>query len=83
MKRKGEQVPKGGLKDAALEFPILSRALSLPRQQANDFDIIFKNLYYKRENLIHGGSIDLNSADIAKSILDFTALYIYTIAKYA
>ncbi len=83
LKRKGEQVPKYGLKEAALEFPILSRALSLPWQQANGFDIIFKNLYNKRENLIHGGSIDLNSADIAKSILDFTALYIYTVAKYA
>lgn len=83
LKRKGEQVPKGGLKEAALEFPILAKALSLPRQQVSGFYRIFKNLYDKREKLIHGGSIDLNSADTAKCILDFTALYIFTIARYA
>ena len=80
--RRDKYSRKKGLGDLALEFPKLAYAISSPSQQVKGFERIFKDLYYKRNKLAHGESLDLNSSMTAKSILDFTALYIYTIALY-
>lgn len=83
LNRKKEQGRKKGLFELALEFPVLVHALSFPLIQLKGFERIFKDLHSKRNKLVHGDSLDLNSADTINCILNFTALYVYTVAKYA
>ena len=80
-RNQGKQGIKG-LRELAVEFPVLAHALSIPQQRARGFEGIFKDLHSKRNILVHGDYLELNSFDKAKCILDFTALYIYTVAKY-
>lgn len=83
LKRKGKQVSKRGLRELAAEFPVFAKALRSPHNQEESFGTIFIDLNNKRNELVHGNSLDLDSLSTAKCILDFMALYIYTVAKYA
>ena len=53
-----------------------------PNNKPKGFDRITKNLYYIRRNFAHGQPLNTSTGEIAKNIVEFTALYIYTIAKY-
>lgn len=79
----GVRVRKVGLGDWLREFPGLANTLTLPTHLAKGFDRISKDLYYKRNKFAHGETIEMSSAETAKTISDYVALYIYTIAKYA
>lgn len=79
----GVRVRKVGLGDWLREFHGLANTLTLPSHLAKGFDRISKDLYFKRNKFAHGETIEMSSAEIAKTISDYVALYIYTISKYA
>ena len=53
-----------------------------PNNKPKGFDRIIKTLSYIRRSFAHGQPLNTSTGDIAKNIVEFTALYIYTIAKY-
>lgn len=53
------------------------------RDASNPFEKIFADVHFKRNKEAHGEYLEMSSAVIAKCILDYTALYIYTINEYA
>ena len=81
LNRKQKLQPNSSFREIALKFPDLAHALKAPHPEG--FEKIFDDLYNKRNMVVHGYSLDLNTAETAKCILDFTALYIFTVAKYA
>lgn len=79
----GVRLHKKGLGDWALEYPAMARSLGLPIKSARGFERIFCDLYFKRNKFAHGEPVEMSSSDTAKTIADYVALYIYTVAKYA
>lgn len=78
----GVRLNKKGLGDWALEYPVLAKCMGLPTRLARGFERIFQDLYYKRNKFAHGESVEMSSSDTAKTISDYVALYIFTVAKY-
>lgn len=74
---------KYGLSEWMKEYPGMSGILTLPTHLAKGFDKLYKDLYYKRNRFAHGEMVEMTSAETAKTISDYVALYIYTVAKYA
>lgn len=79
----GIRLHKKGLGDWALEFPAMARNMGLPSRMTKGFDRIFCDLYSKRNKFAHGEPVEMNSSDTAKTISDYIALYIFTVAKYS
>lgn len=79
----GIRLHKKGLGDWALEFPTMARNMGLPTRMAKGFDRIFCDLYSKRNKFAHGEPVEMSSSDTAKTISDYIALYIFTVAKYS
>ena len=78
----GVHMHKAGLYERALEFPFLKNALALSSRETKGFERIFNDLYFKRNKIAHGEPVELSSADTARTISDFIALYVFTLAKY-
>lgn len=82
-RKDGIRLHKKGLGDWALEFPAMARNMGLPSRITKGFDRIFCDLYSKRNKFAHGEPVEMSSADTAKTISDYIALYIFTVAKYS
>ena len=78
----GIRIRKKGLGDWAMEYPTMARNMGLPSRLTKGFDRIFCDLYFKRNKFAHGEPVEMSSSDTAKTISDFVALYIFTVAKY-
>ncbi len=82
-KKDGSRIRKTGLGDWMKEFPGMASIFTLPIHLAKGFERIYKDLYIKRNRIAHGEAVELSSTEIAKTISDYIALYVYTVAKYA
>ena len=57
-------------------------AEAIQSQGNSPFGRIVKDLTYKRNKMCHGANLQLSPVTLVQNILDYTALYIYTINKY-
>lgn len=71
-----------GLGSKLKDFRELYESLTIHSSVAKGFENIMKSLYNNRNIVAHGGSVDLESEVLAKTISDYVALYIYTSSKY-
>lgn len=71
-----------GLGERVLGFPALAWVLRQRFKDTRDFDRVFYDLYYKRNRIAHGEPIDLTVWQTFSRIVEFTALYVYTVAKF-
>lgn len=77
-----ERLRLSGLGSWMNKYAGLSSALTLPPNLARGFDRIYRDIYSMRNRIAHGEAVDMSSADMARTISDYAALYIVTIAKY-
>lgn len=82
-KKHEQRLRTHGLGEWLRYFPYLQNALTTRREEATLYQKIFKQLYKTRNDIAHGEDIAMSSWEIAKAIADYTALYIFVIAKYA
>lgn len=81
-KKDNVRLRKYGLSDWMKEYPGMSGILTLPPHIAKGFEKLYKDLYNKRNRFAHGEMVEMTSSEMAKTISDYVALYIYTVAKY-
>lgn len=70
-----------GLMKRAVLFDGLDEKLRY-KKDSRGFDKIASNLYYYRNRVAHGESLKLTSMEIASTIINILALYVYVIARY-
>lgn len=84
LKNNGYRKSKNGLIDWLKdEYNHFLPLTTTHRDDAQGFDRIFIELKCCRNKFCHGGFAEMNSAYTNRSISNFVALYVYTVAKYA
>ncbi len=79
--RYGEEPHTKGLAECATYFAGLPEMMMYSRD-SKGFARIASSLLYNRNNIAHGGYLELSSLETARLIVEYVALFVYVAARY-
>lgn len=81
-RQNGEKIRAHGLRDVTKNYYPEIEDILASRDKQRGFAGIAQTLYNIRQRFAHGNPLEISTGEITRNIIQFAALYVYTIAKY-